>query len=142
MDEQDTTTGQTLAQPAPAGALLQAAGEIVAADPVHGWHFKPYLDWEALGAGTQLYVIHASGAASAASAVTMPAPLAIGDWIPGYCGAIATRHKNGSWNIGHSNSVDPASEWKDHRGRVSSGPQMMRDQGYVAWLPLDPMPNA
>lgn len=30
-------------------------GEIVANDPVHGWHFKPYIGWEEIGAGTKLF---------------------------------------------------------------------------------------
>lgn len=30
-------------------------GEIVANDPVHGWHFQPSIGWEAIGAGTKLY---------------------------------------------------------------------------------------
>jgi hypothetical protein len=30
-------------------------GEIVANDPVHGWHFQPYIGWEDIGAGAKLF---------------------------------------------------------------------------------------
>jgi hypothetical protein len=33
----------------------EPVGEIIAADPVLGWHFRPYIGWEQIGAGTKLY---------------------------------------------------------------------------------------
>lgn len=71
-----------------------------------------------------------------ASVQTVSFPLRIGEWIPGYSGAIALKHKNGSWSISHSNQVDPTSEWS--RGdKTQSGPEMLREGGYVAWTPLE-----
>jgi hypothetical protein len=63
-------------------------------------------------------------------------PMPIGEWLPGYAGAIALKHKNGSWSVAHSNQVDPTSEWR--RGdKVESGPEMLRAGGYVAWVALE-----
>lgn len=62
-------------------------------------------------------------------------PLKVGEWLPGYYGEIAVQHKNGTWSISHSNTVDPQCEWK--RGdKAVSGPDMSREMGYVAWIPL------
>lgn len=33
----------------------EPVGEIVAADPVHGWHMHALIPWEEIGAGTKLY---------------------------------------------------------------------------------------
>jgi hypothetical protein len=33
----------------------EPVGEIVGDHPVHGWHFKPYKDWDRIGAGAKLY---------------------------------------------------------------------------------------
>lgn len=63
-------------------------------------------------------------------------PLPIGEWIPGYEGSVALKHKHGSWSISHSNQVDPASQWSGN-GKTKSGPEMLREQGYVAWIALD-----
>jgi hypothetical protein len=74
--------------------------------------------------------------AADAGVQTVSFPLRIGEWLPGYSGAIALKHKNGSWSISHSNQVDPTSEWR--RGeKVQSGPEMLREGGYVAWTPLE-----
>lgn len=33
----------------------EPVGEVVAFDPVHGWHMEAYIPWEEIGAGTKLY---------------------------------------------------------------------------------------
>lgn len=71
-------------------------------------------------------------------AMAIGLPLKIGEWLPGYYGEIAVQHKNGTWSISHSNTVDPQCEWAsagDSTKKVS-GPDMSRDMGYVAWVPL------
>ena len=65
-------------------------------------------------------------------------PMKIGEWLPGYEGPSALQHKNGTWSISHSNQVDPSSEWSaGGSGKTQSGPEMLREYGNVAWIPLD-----
>jgi hypothetical protein len=47
----------------PSAAPAIPVGEVVANDPVHGWHMRPLVDWEAIGAGTKLYTHPAPSAA-------------------------------------------------------------------------------
>jgi hypothetical protein len=48
---------------APSAAPTIPVGEIIANDPVHGWHMRALVDWEAIGAGTKLYTHPAPSAA-------------------------------------------------------------------------------
>lgn len=63
-------------------------------------------------------------------------PMPIGQHVPGYQGAIALKHRNGDWSIAQSSQVDPTSEWRSG-AKVQSGPEMLRAQGYIAWVALD-----
>jgi hypothetical protein len=64
-------------------------------------------------------------------------PLPVGEWLPGYRGDIAVQYTNGSWQVDHSNAVDPAAEWSNTDGtQKSTGPEAARERGIVAWMPL------
>jgi hypothetical protein len=54
-------------------AVAAPVGEIVASDPVHGWHMRPLVPWEQIGAGAQVYA-------------SPPAPIEAGavDWVDAF----------------------------------------------------------
>jgi len=65
-------------------------------------------------------------------------PLPVGEWLPGYRGEVALLHENGSWQVGHSNEVDPQHVWSVVNGqKKATGPDVARDRGIVAWTPLN-----
>jgi len=65
-------------------------------------------------------------------------PLKVGEWLPGYHGDIAVQYENGSWQVDHSNAVDPAAEWsRMDETQKSTGPEVARERGIVAWMPLN-----
>jgi hypothetical protein len=48
---------------APSAAPAIPVGEVIANDPIHGWHMRALVDWEAIGSGTKLYTHPAPSAA-------------------------------------------------------------------------------